>query len=556
MRTPAAAMLWEWWRLTRRQVLFFGVVALLGGWALLARGAETADPRVPYLVFMLLLALAPLAGLAVWVKQPLAGYPLPLAFERPVRTWLLVALPMAYLAAVSAVMYALPALVFRGMFGAPFPMLPVIVLMAAGMAVFAACNWFTRDKAKRLVAAMALFFGLGPSLRWLGVWNGPSGAQVPPPLRTDIVELGQADYALVVIAVAIAYVATVRGVERQRRGDGERQQGRPTLVATAGVAPKGVVEYFRDAVHALVRFRCPTSSALAAELWIETKARGLPVIAIGLLFAMCSPVVLALGNAYRWNGALAFAAIAAFLVFAAGISVSFWNRESTLRAPMSGFEATRPMATARLAAVQVSVAIAAILGAWALLAIGLWLAAPLATATPGVAPLQQALAVTLAASSAAQVASFIFVALVGFATLVALLAAIRAFSVLYGLRLWLGALALAAYGIFFLVAVAADWWGGRVVGAHLWALAATIVLGTAFALRRALVESVLGRKQLLAIAAGWVAFAAVLGWRLHDAVWAFGASAPALVALSLAAALLPMTAAILATWSLALIRHF
>ena len=42
--SPATAMLWESWRLTWRQLAFFGALASVGGWAMLAGGADNGAP--------------------------------------------------------------------------------------------------------------------------------------------------------------------------------------------------------------------------------------------------------------------------------------------------------------------------------------------------------------------------------------------------------------------------------------------------------------------------------------------------------------------------------
>ena len=93
-----------------------------------------------------------------------------LAYAWPVRTRLLVAMPMAYLAPACAATYAGPAIALRLAFGAPFPVLPVAVLLAAGAVLFAACNWFTRSMIARFVASIVLLNGSGP--RFAGSIHG------------------------------------------------------------------------------------------------------------------------------------------------------------------------------------------------------------------------------------------------------------------------------------------------------------------------------------------------------------------------------------------------
>lgn len=542
--------------MTRQSLLFCGAIGMFGGWAMLARAGDEPEARGAYVVFMLLVGVALAASASMLAKfQARAGYPVPLAFGRPVRTAQLVGVPVLYLALACAATYALPAAVLRAAFGAPFPLLSVAVLLAAAMAVLIACNWSTRNKTVRLLATIASLAAVGPALRWLDSWNAPAGGTFPPPLSADLVKLDMADYALIAIAVAAAYVATVRGVDRQRHGGGESRAERPSATARAGAAPKAIVEHVRDAVLALVRLPCPTSSPLAAELWIEVKARGLPVVTIGILFALGTPVVIALVNLTGARGALPLLVFGLMLPFFAGISASFWNRESSLRAPMSGFEAVRPMTTARLAAIQIAVAAASILLAYTLLGASVWWSLPLLSGVIDFAPWQRALADALAAWPTVHLLSAAVVALCAFVTVVALLATIRAYSVRYGLRIWWGALAAVLYTIAVAFAIALEWLSADVVGVHLWVVAAAIVLVTAYVIVRALAGGVLLPLQGVAVTLGWAAFAAVLWYVARESGFFLAARPPALEAFLLALAVLPLTAAVLAAWSLASIRH-
>jgi len=541
-------MLWEWWRITCRQVLFFGIIALAAGWAIFARSGP--DPRAAFAAFMLLVSLAPAGAVAAWSRNPFAGYPLPLAFSRPVSTRLLVGVPMAYMAFICAAIYAVPAIVLRVGFGAPLPVAPVAALLAAAMAFFCASNWFTRNKVKRLLATIALLIAGGPVLRWMGPWHVANGRLVPPPLQVDSVQLGPEHYALLVLAAVGAWAATVKGVEAQRHGDDVAEQGRSTSAAPGRAAQKGMVEHFRDAVDAVIRIPCPTSSPLAAELWIEVRSRGLPVIAMGLVVALLAPAALALATKGGLMVLLSFAVLAVFIPFLSGVSTSFWNRASSLRAPMSAFEATRPMGTARLAAVQIGVAVAAILGAWALIATAVALSLPLYDGA-GAAPLWRA----LAGRPAAQVAGVVVLGVAAFATVIALLATVRALGAIYGTRLWLGALAVVAYAIGLAFAVATDVVSEAAIGAHLWAVAVAIPIGTGYVSVRAVAARVLRAGQLLAIAVAWIALAGVAAFVARGMGAAIEALAPAVAALTWSAALLPLSAAVVAPWAYSRMRH-
>jgi hypothetical protein len=552
MATPVLALLWEWWRTTRRQILFCAAIGTLAGWALLARAAdEGAFP-----VFLLLVSVAVLAWFATLARSGRAGFPQPLAFVRPVRTWVLVAVAMFYLAGACAATYVIPTVVLRAAFGAPLPLLPVAVLIGAGAALFCASNWFTRARAPRLVASVVFVLAIGPALRWLAPWKAPPNPMGPPVLTVAGIQLGLVEYAAVAIAVAVAFAATVLGVDGQRHDGGAVRPLHGPAAEGARASPKGLVEQFRDAVLGLVRVPCPTSSPLAAELWLETKARGLPVVVIGAVLAACIPLLLSGNEPALWGIGLTFAGVAVTLPFFAGISVSFWHRDSSLRAPMNVFEAVRPATTTRLAAVQIAVAVTSILAAWLLLGASLWLSLPHFRAVDS-APLQRALVAALAAWPAVRLALTPIVTVVAFATVVALLAAVRAYSVRHGKWVWLGALGVAAYVIGLSVAAgsASENLSAAVIGVHVWALALAIPLLTGLVIVRALAHGLLSFAVCAGMVAAWVAFAAAAAYLAYDFGFAVTALPSALAALAAASLVLPLTAAVLAPWSLRSIRH-
>lgn len=580
--SPVTAMLWESWRLTWRQLVLFGAIAGFSGWALLAVAgfrcatvppyapefAASCLPRVEFAAFVVLVSVAimALASICMVTGRAKPGFPDALAFARPVRTSLFVAVPMLYRAAACAAIYVIPAVVLRATYGVAFPVVPVAALLATGAVAFLGSNWFTRNPKLRTPTTIAMFlFGVPAILRWLNPWNAAAGAS-PPLVVPDIVTLSVPDYALIALLVGVLYFVTVSGVERQRHVDGGEQPGpRPSqspAVQRPGADSKGMVEHFRDAAIAIVRWPCPTSSPLAAELWIETTARALPVLAIGLLLALCIPVLVALGARVQAN---AIALLGVFVVtcvlivlalpFFAAISTSFWNREASIRAPMNAFEATRPVATARLAAVQIGVAAGAILVAWTFIAVSFWFSLRLAGAGTALASLPDTIAASLGAAPVRRLVGIPAVGLVAFSTMIALLAAIRALAAIYGKRIWLGLLGVGLYSIFAIFAILTERWSTAVIGAHLWAVGVAIPAVTVFVMARAVGERILLPRHAGIALALWGAFLAVVWLVARDFGISLDGLAPAIVALVLAAALLPLTASMLAAWSLGLIRH-
>src|SRR5688572_26001698 len=120
MRSPIAAMLWELWRVTRveaacKQAL--GVVVALAAWLVSAAFAPSEivwDEGIASLARISLF----MPHLVGWLSvaglnggQP--GFPLYLHYTRPIRTAVLVGLPMAYLTAVSFAIYLVSAFLLR-----------------------------------------------------------------------------------------------------------------------------------------------------------------------------------------------------------------------------------------------------------------------------------------------------------------------------------------------------------------------------------------------------------------------------------------------------------
>ena len=77
------------------------------------------------------------------------GFPLYLHYTRPVRTAVIVGLPMAYLTAVSSAIYLVSALLLRVTSGYAFPLLPVAAWIAALTLVWVAATWSTRNRTIR-----------------------------------------------------------------------------------------------------------------------------------------------------------------------------------------------------------------------------------------------------------------------------------------------------------------------------------------------------------------------------------------------------------------------
>ena len=126
------------------------------------------------------------------------GFPLYLLYTRPVRTAVLVGVPMAYLTAVPAAIYLVSALLLRVTSGYPFPLLPVAAWIAALNLVQLATNWSTRNRVIQMLGMMVA------TVAWLGSGHSsphrrgdPGRCDWPPNLWPTLFDFPLTDYALI-----------------------------------------------------------------------------------------------------------------------------------------------------------------------------------------------------------------------------------------------------------------------------------------------------------------------------------------------------------------------
>jgi hypothetical protein len=157
--------------------------------------------------------------------------------------------------------------------------------------------------------------------------------------------------------------------------------------------------------------------------------------------------------------------------------------------------------------------------------------------------------------SASRLFILLALAFVLFATAVAFLMAIRSFSLMYGKRLWLGALGAALYSIALAFAVATGRLGAVTIAVTFWIIAAAVPVATVFAFAKALADRLLTVRQSFVAAAVWIVVAVAYLSSLLDIDAGTGGVAPALAALAFASSLLPLTAVALVPWSMDQVRH-
>ena len=133
----------------------------------------------------------------------------------------------------------------------------------------------------------------------------------------------------------------------------------------------------------------------------------------------------------------------------------------------------------------------------------------------------------------------------------AALGTLHAFLVLNGRRVLLVGLGLSLYIASWVVAGIRGWVDGNTISlVNLWIVTPIVVLGTAYLLRRPIVERIFTGRGLVIVLGIWVGFALMNLWFNPDSNDGFQAWLAFFVI-----AVLPLTAATLAPWSFSRLRH-
>jgi hypothetical protein len=169
----------------------------------------------------------------------------------------------------------------------------------------------------------------------------------------------------------VAFVLTVAGVARQRRGEAVA-----TVPRTAGSGG------YPDWLVAMFRFPCPTSSATRAQVWFELKSSGLPVLMIGLAVATRIFLLFALSIPFApvRHVAVVLTVFSVPLVLTTLGGNAFGIRTRQGRTYFSAFESTQPYGTAQLAGIKVLVRTVCMLIALIAIGVSVWTSSSLMSA--------------------------------------------------------------------------------------------------------------------------------------------------------------------------------
>jgi hypothetical protein len=599
LRSPGVAILWELWRVTRAEIAWKlalpigGALAALGlaaafGPAVEPPNTQGANDEVAALALILIvlphmfgwLTIAKLNG-----SQP--GFPLYLLYTRPVRTAVIVALPMAYLAALSWAIYLVSAIVLRVASGHAFPLLPVAVWMAAFTVITLAGGWSTRSRAILVLVMMyAVTKGLVMAMERLTAVELPGGYDWPPHLWPTLFDFPRTDYAWVALIALASFAVTVVGVAWQRHG---AWTALPTLWKGSKTADDGTPDVgLWEGLINLFRVPCPTSSATWAQVWLDLKSNGFPVLTIGvtlasvilLLSAVSGPIDASINAdpdvscpiaecfyARAWPPLITPLSLA-IMLFLGGNAFGIRRRQG--RAWVSAFEATQAYGTAQLAVLKLLVKSVCVLAALLAIGVSAWISMPLLGDAVFIqmweVPLnsrRSALNIAFGALSAYEQLALAVVAAGAVALWVTSWASLGALWTRYPRRLNIAASLLLLYGLALALLALARWRGngpeiplGAILRATSWAGAAALVFATAYLAWRTLVERLLTIRQAwtvvllsTAFAAAWLTVLRLAGLSLADMPAADAARL-------LSTALLPLTLSVLAPWSYSRLRSW
>jgi len=490
MRHPAVGLLWHSWRLSRRWYVLILAIALginLTVMNMVPRGMAGIPERHELLASGVVILGTLLALFTTLVAISLggrAGFPMRFEFRLPVSNALLVGVPMLVLGGLCASLYLIPLLLDRILYGVPMPLAAGAWLVGATAALLAAASWSTATNSTRGLALIVAVAAAARLLAWMQPFHIPNGRRAgEPAFNPDMLSFSAVQYLVLALAILVLYVLTVHRVGLQRQGEHwHLGPAQPKTDVRSALGPRDLM----DRAGELLRLPCPTSAPWSAELWVECKRLGVPVLLLGLLFALLIPVI-------PWADAQLGTAMARLLITAApvvlfftGIGIGVFNRRVASGGYMNPFEGTRGLGTLQLAGIQLgALGVALFLGTM-LIGFGLWLSAPL---YGDIGPLWSRLVTLIhavrGASFAHQAGTAVTVA-VGYFSAMAFFFCVHSCSMFWGRKVMYGTLAFLIYAAIFAHVALTDESAGAFVAQNMWWFAAiTLVLTLLLATRLA-----------------------------------------------------------------------
>jgi hypothetical protein len=570
MNNVVVALIWETWRLSRRWYSWVLAVAFAIDLGLMRQGSVFASSRprgisdavimqvaVAPAVFMLNFTLALFATLLAMSVGSRAGFPLAFEYRLPVRTPLLVCVPLLTLASLCASLYMLPVLVCRVLFDVPFPILPVGMLLGTLVIILLACGWSARSSTSR---SLALLGGLVLAAQLFSVLHPVN--LTPPPLppgqvpafNHDIVALTPGQYVFLAAVCVLLYWLTLAAIRKQRCGDTAMSASPGSASAKPALKNVSISSLLLRAGD-WVTLPCPMTSAWRAELWLELKRQVLPILMFSALLAAAIPLFLLLDFMPSRSDAAWVDYLFPALAFFAGIGIAVFNRRQGTAGYMSAFEGTRSMSTLQLASIQVlSVTAGTLLGV-VIVCISLYFSSVLSGEQGQLALRLQGLL-----TSAGNVHPLFIVAdavtqLVIYLSAVMLLFCVHTWSVIWGRWVPYGAGVVGIYAMIFAAKVQASTATLDDIKQRMWAFAIVIVVATLLAFGRTLYLKVLSLRASLIALLCWGLFLICSVYSLTQQDIVLTRQASELQAFNVALLTLPLLLFVLLLWSYDRLRH-
>jgi hypothetical protein len=583
LRSPIFAMLWELWRTTRAEAawkLALGLGAALTVLVLFAAfepsdsGSEHSMDLAAAIALMLIVMPHPFGwrSMATLTSGRL-GSPLCLLYTRPVRTAVIVGLPLVYLTAVSSAVYLVSALLLRVTTGYAFPLMPVAAWIAAGTVVMVAATLSTRVRALQVSwMAFATAIPLFVVMERLTAVELEGGFDWPPHLWPTLFDFPLTDYPLMALIGLASFGVTVAIVGVQRHGGALAD-----IPSTPGVG-------LRAWLTSLFRIPCPTSSATRAQVWFDLKFSGLPVLTIGLALAIVillmgvvsNPIDAAIPIPSDFQANVSCPETGCFYgparmmtVLLGAFSLFIMLFQGGNAFGIRSFEAAQAYGTAQLTALKLLVRSACFLAALIVVGVSAWTSASLmgddvfiAMWSVPLSSLLSAITGAVAALTGYEQLALGVVAAVGVVTWVAAFAVLGALWTRYSRRVNIAASSLLLSGLALALLAGAERHGlvspfvvDAIVAAGRWIILAAMVFTTVYVFWRGFAERVLMVRYACgalaisaAFAAAWLTMLQVAGVQL--------AGMPATNAVSMLSPMwLPLMAGVLAPWSLSRVRH-
>jgi hypothetical protein len=558
MKHPAVALLWHCWRLSRRWYLVMLTITLGVHFMLLnlrLPGMESM-PNLQELqatgVTIVTLLLAAFTTLIATSLGGSTGFPFRFEYRLPVSTSTLVGVPIATLAALHASLFVIPVLLSQLIYGIPLPVLAGGLIITTMAALLVAASWSTATVSMRSMALILAAVGGSTLMRSMQPFHLNDAGVGTQPFYPDFIALSGSQYLVLALVLCGLYAITVYCVGLQRQG--ARWRLLPVRRAGTERKRKTFNEVFTEYAGNVLHVPAHVNSPWQAELWLELKRYGMPVLALGLLFALVTPLFPHLSKLIQFPNAALLAMSGPVAVFFYGMGTAVFNRRSVTGGYMSAFEGTRRLGTLQMAGVQLGTLGISIALSIALIAITFRLSAPLYDDVG--APWRWAADVLEYASAAAplQRLSIAVVTLVAYFGIIAFYFCLHSCSTFWGGKALFGTLVfLIVAAVFAHIALSGE--GGDFVAQSMWWIAAVTLALTVFLVVRAVSLKLMSARGTIGSLLFWAvalvcAYTVYEGLNLH-----FPGLAPELMALNAALWTMPLTLLLGTAWCYDRLRH-